>query len=391
MHPFFKTRTLFTVYCLLIHSSLLASPAATPVTIAFFNEPGCLECEQINKQVFPQLQERFPGQCLVEDRDLGVMSNYLELVQCQTRLGIVKNEPVYMLVADTTLLSGLREIETGLFDCIALSLASNLPHASLSPPAIPNSKSKIQNSSSLLAQRFRVFTFPTVMLAGFLDGINPCAISTLVFFMSILSLSRLQGRPLWRLGLWYCFASFVTYFALGFGLLNVLRKLYGFSLARNFIETLVIVLLAIFAVLSFHDAWRYRQSGNQANLLLRLPAGIQSGIHALLKKASGPRSLILSAIGLGVAVTLLESVCTGQVYAPTLVLLIKSRVSVAAASAFLLAYNLMFILPLLAVFILTWRGLQWQRLLAWSRNNVMLSKCFLGLLFVVLAGLMIAL
>ena len=48
----------------------------------------------------------------------------------------------------------------------------------------------------------------------------------------------------------------------------------------------------------------------------------------------------------------------------------------------------MFIVPLVAAFVVTYQGLKTERLLAWSKRNVVPSKILLGLLFVVLAVLM---
>jgi hypothetical protein len=51
----------------------------------------------------------------------------------------------------------------------------------------------------------------------------------------------------------------------------------------------------------------------------------------------------------------------------------------------------MFILPLIIVLWLTWRGLKTAELLAWSRRNVVFSKCLLGFFFLSLATLLMML
>lgn len=84
-------------------------------------------------------------------------------------------------------------------------------------------------------------------------------------------------------------------------------------------------------------------------------------------------------------VTALESVCTGQMYVPTLIVMVKSGMS--KAWYYLLLYNLMFITPLVVVFILTYFGLRTQTLLDWSKKNVVVSKVLLGSFFLILAVL----
>jgi cytochrome c biogenesis protein CcdA len=52
---------------------------------------------------------------------------------------------------------------------------------------------------------------------------------------------------------------------------------------------------------------------------------------------------------------------------------------------YLLAYNLLFILPLVLVFIAVYSGLRSETLLRWSSRNVVFSKTLLGVFFIGLA------
>ena len=130
----------------------------------------------------------------------------------------------------------------------------------------------------LAQERARQFTLPAVLLAGFIDGPNPCAIGTLVFFMSLLAVSKITGRKLLLVGIVFCFASFVTYMAIGFGLLRFLHAFSGFPATQRAIEVLMTLLLAVFAFLSFRDAYRFRQDQNPAEVSLQLPKGIKDRI-----------------------------------------------------------------------------------------------------------------
>ena len=59
----------------------------------------------------------------------------------------------------------------------------------------------------------------------------------------------------------------------------------------------------------------------------------------------------------------------------------------ARAWGFLLLYNAMFIVPLVAVFVVTCFGLKTEVLLEWSRRNVVRSKILLGCFFLAMAVL----
>ena len=74
-----------------------------------------------------------------------------------------------------------------------------------------------------------------------------------------------------------------------------------------------------------------------------------------------------------------------EVYVPTLMVVAKSGFS-ARAWGYLLAYNGMFVLPLVVVFIAVYLGLRTEALLRWSRREVVWAKIALGALFLGMAG-----
>ena len=74
----------------------------TPMTVEFFNEPGCEECAMVNDQILPELEQRYSGYYVLTRLDLGVMTNYLRLVSFQKHLGEV-NAPVYMVLVNAIL------------------------------------------------------------------------------------------------------------------------------------------------------------------------------------------------------------------------------------------------------------------------------------------------
>ena len=147
--------------------------------------------------------------------------------------------------------------------------------------------------------------------------------------------------------------------------------------------------LVIFAVLSFRDAYRFRVSKNPDDVTLQLPFAIKERIHRILRGKLGGKATAAGAFIAGSAVTALESVCTGQIYVPTLVFVLKSGEADLRGWMSLLVYNGMFILPLVVVLLLTYRGMKTQRLIDWSTRNVVGSKILIGCLFAALAVIII--
>lgn len=357
-----------------------------PVIIDYFYEPGCPDCLKVKNQIMPELEMRFEGFYQLNKHDMGQKTNVIKLAAYQEKLGNFENKPVSMIVDYQHVFNGFSAIEKSLYDRIDECVAERMEPGWKSPEAITIPQEG-QDGLKLISDQMKQFTAVAVAIAGITDGINPCAIATLVFFMSLLTVSKVQGSGLLFMGISFCLASFLTYTAIGFGLLRALHLLDGFEDIRTVVEWGMIGLLAVFAFLSFRDAFKYKTSENPDDVSLQLPHGIKMKIHSIIRQGVRAKSLILGGFVVGILVTALESVCTGQVYIPTLVLMIKAGETKATAWSYLLLYNLMFIVPLVLIFVLTYLGLKTETLLEWSRKNVVFSKIILGLFFIAMAVL----
>jgi MFS family permease len=320
--------------------------------------------------------------------DLNVQTNYLRLVAAMERLGAEQNERVYMLLNGTRLLGGYERISGELFAAIddTLAAAPLAPPLPLQPPPVPAPQPVPD-----LGRRFARFTLPSVLAAGLADGFNPCAFSTLVFLISVLATAQVRGRRILLIGAAFCTGSFLSYLLIGLGLLHAWRRLAAFETARTVLDSLVIGLLAVLAVYSFVDAFRFRRSHRARDVTLQLPGRVKNVIHRIIRTELGHHAQVLSGFVVGVAVTALESVCTGQMYLPTIALVVRSGIAPRRGLVYLLLYNLMFILPLIAVFLLTWGGLTLARLMRWSVTQVVMAKVLFGFFFLALAALMVLL
>jgi len=321
---------------------------------------------------------------VIRSYDIGIETNFQFLLQMENAIGHAGPERAYLIINQRHIF-GSSPDRKELFSVIS-NLVGRGPR--------PRQNSAIMDRGyktsepSVVEERFSGFTLPAVIVAGLLDGLNPCAISTLVFFMSVLAVSGIRNRQILLLGGSFCLASFLTYLALGFGLLRVLHLFSGFTVLRSAAEWAMAAVLLALAFFSFRDAFRFRKSRDGHDVTLQLSDKMKKRIHRVMHRGLGVGSVILGGLLIGTAVTALESVCTGQVYVPTLVLILKnSAFSESRAWLYLLAYNLMFILPLALTFVAVYFGLRIETLLAWSKKNVVLSKMLLGLFFIAMAVL----
>ena len=254
---------------------------------------------------------------------------------------------------------------------------------------VPATGTAIEGHASAATAAASRFTLPAVLLAGVADGFNPCAFSTVVFLASVLAAGG-RCRRVRMLGGWaFCLGSFLTYMAMGLGLLRALRALEGLRVAHDIAMLLLALSLFVLSALSVRDAFRYRRAKSPSAIALKLPDRAKGAVRAIaLAGLRGP-AVFAGGLGCGFLVTLLDSLCTGQVYVPALALI--SREPGAWRSFGLLAlYNLAFIAPLVAVFLLAAQGADAARLSGWSRRNVFPAKLALGIVFALLGALVAA-
>ena len=381
---FFRLGKVALIVFFLLLLSAVPFSFATTIQVDFFFEPGCHACEQIEQDVLPELGKRFPDSCVIQRYDIGIETNFLYLLQLEDALGYEGSERGYLIVGKAHVFGPSPDVED--LCSVISSLLTVAPNAGQASSLSIPPRHDDSGQTDPIQRQFSRFTFSAVLVAGLLDGINPCAISTLIFFMSLLAVSKVKSRALILLGVSYVLASFLTYLALGFGLFRVLHLFAGFTALRAAVEWTMTAILLVLAFLSFRDAVRFRKNGRAGDVTLQLSPGMKQRIHGVMRHGLGSRSIVLGGLLAGTAVTALESVCTGQIYVPTLVLILKNNdLAGSQAWLYLLTYNLMFILPLIIVFVAVYFGLRTETLLRWSRQNVVRSKILLAIFFVLMA------
>ena len=227
----------------------------------------------------------------------------------------------------------------------------------------------------------------TVIVAGIVDGFNPCAFSVVITLAGILAVGGRHPRArLW--GGWaFCVGSYLTYLLLGVGILQAVRALDALGTVRTVVRLVLALALFALSYLSWRDAWRYRSARVPSVITLQLPARVKGMIRSVAEASWRGPSVIFAGLGCGVVVTLLDSLCTGQVYVPVLAL-VANEPEAWRAFALLAVYNLAFIVPLVVIFLLAARGATALEMSAWSKRNVVPSKSALGLLFLLLGLLL---
>jgi len=359
---------------------------AKNVRLDLFFTPGCTECEQVKREVLPELEAQFGGLYELFRHDMTVSETIPLLIAYQQRCHNTENGRVSLVVDHAVFLSGFEAISTGLLDRVDEALISRQTPGWLppQPPAVEGEQAK-----EVVRERAGALTFSIVAAGGLLDGFNPCAISTLIFFMSVLAITKASRRTRLLVGISFISASFIVYMGLGLGILFAFRQVPQFGAVKKVIEIVLGLCMVPLAVLSFRDAFRFRKSQRPDDVTLQIPKKIKGHIHSFMNTRLGVGGPVLGGLVTGAGVTVLESVCTGQSYVPVLMYMLKQDCSDFSSWLLLITYNLLFVLPLAIVFVCFHRGLQLTALIAWSKRNLVAVKILLGLFFAAMALLLL--
>lgn len=357
-----------------------------------FAAKDCPSCNYLKKNVLPKLFNPEFGFKNIDPQarrgiitvNLDVKENFLLMLKIEEILG-AKGRKSPVLYWNGALHYGAEDIKK----LAAGEIKSGEYGTTKRNALVAALEDKDIDTRNLLDRKAGEITLGVILLAGLADGVNPCVFSTLIFFISLLSVAKVGGRKLVVAGTVYCLACFLAYLSLGFGLLNFLKIFSGYRSLQSWIDYLTAGILVFLAVASFIDAWRYHRTAEAGSVRLQLPGKVKELIHRVMKAGLSYRFLVPGIFTAGVLVTGLEAVCTGQVYVPVLIFLSRSPEGAGSAIFYLLLYNLMFILPLIAVFAAAYFGAGTLRLVKWGRREVTAAKVFMGLFFIVLAVFLI--
>ncbi len=217
-----------------------------------------------------------------------------------------------------------------------------------------------------------------MLAAGFVGGLNPCALSMLLLLLTVLANMKTNAA---RCAAVFLGAKFVTYLLIGTLLLGAFQA-WNPSWLQLAAKLALTILSAILIALNLRDAWmarreRYGEIKNQLPVPLR--RGLQTRIRQALEKPFGPLTLVVAALGVLVAAG--EFLCAGQVYLAALLAAIQTGGDLGALFPMLAGYCLMFLAPSVLVSFIVARG---QALLAVSefvRRRMPLIKLITALFF----------
>jgi cytochrome c biogenesis protein CcdA len=221
----------------------------------------------------------------------------------------------------------------------------------------------------------------STIILGFLDAFNPCALAMLIMFLSLLT-SRKRSKTI----AWICFsyisAVFLTYFALGTILQNVLSILVPYM---KLFYLLIIILALFISTINFLDylATRKKEYGKIKN---QLPKPIFRVTNKIMKKFSekvekGHKSIYGYAFLIGIFVAIVEFPCSGQAFVAWSAIVIDRTSHQFMFYTLLSIYVLIFVSPLIIISFLSLKSNNIVVIANFVRNKMEIIKLMNAIVF----------
>ena len=224
-------------------------------------------------------------------------------------------------------------------------------------------------------QTFNVTLLAIICGAG-VDAINPCEFAILILLMaSLLAAEPDNKKRALYAGIAFIIGIFLAYFLMGVGLMEFIRK-YTISFSEVFYKIIGIAAIII-GLLNIKDYFWYGKV-----FLMEVPLSWRPKMKTFIRSITNPWGAFLIAL----IVSLFLLPCTAGPYFVILGML-AHKVAFAKALAYLILYNLIFILPMLAIVLLVYYGLSPEKAENWRKQKLRLLHLIAG---IILIGLGIA-
>ncbi len=220
-----------------------------------------------------------------------------------------------------------------------------------------------------------VLTIPAVIGAAAVDAINPCAFAVLILLTTTILANGNKNKAL-HAGLAFTGSIYISYFLMGLGLFSAIQAA---GLTRTF-YIVVTALAFIVGLLNIKDYFWYGKG-----VLMEVPISWRPRMKKLISSIVS----VPGAFAIGFVVSLFLLPCTSGPYIVILGLLAEN-VTKAVGVWYLLLYNLIFVLPMLAITWIVYKGISTtEKLERIRQTKLRLLHLIAGLIIIAIGGVML--
>jgi glutaredoxin len=350
------------------------------LSVEIYSIPGCSFCVRLKEKVLPELAKKYVVGIKIISFELDNPKNYEHLVEIEKQYHVTLNALPVVLIGGN-ILGGQKEINNKLENLFVEAL--RYPNRE-TLPAVSDSRSIKKE----LETHIRSLSFVPIFAAAFIDGINPCAFAGIVFLVSCIGMiNRRPLREVFLTGITYILGIFFVYFLIGIGLSRALLAISSLTGVTRIIYILAGTITIVLSLISFYD-WhtlRTRAEGSQNKIILQLPTVFKVKIRSIISKYGNMKFIVPFGFCLGAIVSILEFFCTGQIYLPTIMYMVRMPELKSRALFFLGIYSFVFVLPLIIILITIIAGLKTGRVKVFGEGGTKLVKLSTGIILMLLS------
>jgi thiol-disulfide isomerase/thioredoxin len=371
------------------------------VDITYFYQKGCPKCDRANA-LLKYLAKKY-SQLIIKEIDLhtpdGKRLN--ETLSNRLRLPMEKRliAPSIFIGNDALLPDEITEsnVEALIQKHGEKSESVSEGGPPLKTPSASPTQEETQKAEESIIQRFESFGVLAILLAGLMEGMNPCALATLVFFISYLTMVGRKRKEIFWGGLAFSGTGFITHLLIGIGILGFIQHLSFLPLFSQIVYFITFLFALLLGIFSLYDYIQLKK-GRPSKMKLQVPNFLKKKIHQMIRvrsdlleanKESTSIRFLLAAVVIGFIVTLFQSTCTSQVYLPTILFVTNIPSLRGSAVLYLILYNFIYILPLLVIFGIVYWGVTSEQLSFFVQKRASTIKLLTSIFFFVLAGILI--
>ncbi|NQU19041.1 hypothetical protein HQ550_02680, partial [bacterium] len=179
---------------------LATEESSNGVKLKVFYSTNCKACFKLKEDYLSKIISKYKDKIEIDYLNIAQKGNFKVYLALEKKFDIDMKVPSILI--GNHILIGTKQITSRLEPILKKYILS-----SFTP--------KVKVGQIDLLQKFHSFTPLAVIAAGLIDGVNPCAFTVLIFFISFLTLMGYKKRNLALIGLTFILAVFFTYLSLG--------------------------------------------------------------------------------------------------------------------------------------------------------------------------------
>jgi len=296
------------------------------VDLVFFYGRGCQFCEGM-RQFLQTMEEKHP-ELRVREYEVYFKGENARLFERVADAYQFKIEGVPTVFLGDEAITGFSadmeaELERRIEACIARQC--------------PSPMARISGSA-----RMPILTLPAVLLGAAVDAINPCEFAVLIILITTVLAAGGKRKALYA-GFAFSLSIFISYYLMGVGLYSAVE-------AAGITRWLFIGVAVLAILIGFFNLKDYLWYGKW--FIMEVPLSWRPALKQLIQKVTSVPGAFL----IGFAVSLFLLPCTSGPYIVILGLLAETETR-ANALVWLLLYNMVFIMPMVAITFAVYFGL----------------------------------